>query len=73
MERHDAQLSLAMSRARLRSLLLPDPDTGRIEADVFPRSGVMKALLFALPVIGAAATRSPLMQALIREVGSRLR
>jgi hypothetical protein len=66
-------MSLAQSRARLRSLLVPDPETGHIEADVFPRSKAMKALVFALPVIAAAATRSPMLQSLIREIGSRLR
>jgi len=74
MAKHDVEVSLAESRARLSSLLVPDPETGRIEADVFPRSAAMKALIFGLPVITTLlATRLPLLQSLIREVGSRLR
>lgn len=75
MAEFDPELSLARNRARLRSLLVPDPETGRIEADVFPRSAAMKALVFGLPVVVALAarSRSPLVQSLIREVGSRLK
>ncbi|MEJ0099121.1 MAG: hypothetical protein WDO12_05000 [Pseudomonadota bacterium] len=29
----------------MRALLLPNPDTGRIEADVFPRSAIMRVVL----------------------------
>jgi hypothetical protein len=35
---------LAHSRGLLRALLIPDPGTGKIEADVFPRSAVMRFL-----------------------------
>ncbi len=45
METHDVTVDLADSRARLREMLLPDPETGRIEADVFPRSAVMRFML----------------------------
>jgi hypothetical protein len=45
METHAVTTNLEESRARLRELLLPDPETGRIEADVFPRSAVMRFLL----------------------------
>ncbi|MET0279570.1 MAG: hypothetical protein ABW278_00400 [Steroidobacteraceae bacterium] len=42
MEEHAVVRRLEQSRAQLRELLLPDPLTGRIEADVFPRSAVMR-------------------------------
>lgn len=45
METHDVSANLEESRARLRELLLPDPETGRIEANVFPRSAVMRFML----------------------------
>jgi hypothetical protein len=35
---------LEHSRGQLRAMLVPDPQTGRIEADVFPRSAVMRFL-----------------------------
>lgn len=44
MEEHPVTLELQRSRAMLRAMLLPDPETGRIEADVFPRSAVMRFL-----------------------------
>lgn len=73
MEKHDVQLELQQNRARLRALLLPDPETGRIEADVFPRSKAMRLVLSALPLLATMATRSPLLQSLVREVALRLR
>lgn len=42
MEEHAIALELQHSRAQLRALLLPDPATGRIEADAFPRSQLMR-------------------------------
>jgi hypothetical protein len=42
MEEHVVATSLQESRARLREMLVPDPETGRIEADHFPRSAVMR-------------------------------
>jgi len=45
MEEHALVASLEQSRARLRVLLLPDPVTGKVEADVFPRSAITRALL----------------------------
>jgi hypothetical protein len=42
MEEHVVAANLQESRARLRELLVPDPETGRIEADQFPRSAVMR-------------------------------
>jgi hypothetical protein len=44
MEEHAVATELQHSRAVLRALLLPDPETGRVEADVFPRSAVMQFL-----------------------------
>lgn len=44
MEEHAVTARLAQSRAQLRAMLVPDPATGRIEADVFPRSAVMRFL-----------------------------
>lgn len=48
MEEHviaqSAVARLARSRGLLRELLIPDPGTGKIEADVFPRSAVMRFL-----------------------------
>jgi len=44
MEEHVVAARLVSNRARLRALLVPDPETGRIEADVFPRSAVMRAM-----------------------------
>jgi hypothetical protein len=44
MEKHPVGAELQHSRALLRALLLPDPRSGRIEADVFPRSTVMRVL-----------------------------
>jgi hypothetical protein len=61
METHDVTANLEDSRARLREMLLPDPETGRIEADVFPRSAVMRFMLnprgrhMAFTAIGALA------------------
>lgn len=61
MEEHAlAALELQRSRAQLRSLLLPDPVTGRIEADAFPRSQLMRFVFsagkrnLAMSAIGAA-------------------
>lgn len=42
METQSVITELANSRARIRALLIADPGTGRIEADVFPRSAVMR-------------------------------
>jgi hypothetical protein len=42
MEEHALELELQRSRAQLRALLVPDPQTGRIEADAFPRSQLMR-------------------------------
>ena len=47
MEEHAIALELQRSRAQLRALLLPDPVTGRIEADAFPRSQLMRFVLSA--------------------------
>jgi hypothetical protein len=47
MEEHAIALELQRSRARLRALLVPDPETGRIEADAFPRSQVMRFVFSA--------------------------
>jgi hypothetical protein len=44
MEEHIVATRLEQSRAQLRAMLVPDPETGRIEADVFPRSAVMRFL-----------------------------
>jgi hypothetical protein len=44
MEEHALVVRLQNSRQRLRSLLLPDPETGRIEGDAFPRSAIMQLL-----------------------------
>jgi hypothetical protein len=44
MEEHVITTRLDQSRAQLRAMLVPDPQTGRIEADVFPRSAVMRFL-----------------------------
>lgn len=44
MEEHAVTARLTDSRARLRAMLVPDPETGHIEADVFPRSAVMRFL-----------------------------
>lgn len=44
MEEHAIVVRLQHSRQRLRSLLLPDLETGRIEADAFPRSAAMQLL-----------------------------
>ncbi len=61
METHDVSANLAESRSRLRELLLPDAETGRIEADVFPRSAVMRFMFnprgrrMAYTAIGALA------------------
>jgi hypothetical protein len=61
METHAVTADLEESRDRLRELLLPDPETGRIEADVFPRSAVMRFMLnphgrrMAFTAIGALA------------------
>jgi hypothetical protein len=40
-------MELQRSRAQLRALLLPDPETGRIEADAFPRSQLMRFVFSA--------------------------
>jgi hypothetical protein len=45
MEEHAIAAELQQSRAQLRALLLPNPQTGRIEADVFPRSAIMRVVL----------------------------
>lgn len=67
MENLDPAVSLQQSRAQLRSLLIPDPDTGRIEADVFPRSIAMRVAVSGLPVLATLiAKRSPLLQSLLR-------
>jgi hypothetical protein len=42
METHLVEARLHASRERLRALLIPDPESGRIEADAFPRSAVMR-------------------------------
>lgn len=42
LEEHLVTARLRESRERLRTLLLPDPRTGHIEANVFPRSKVMR-------------------------------
>jgi hypothetical protein len=47
MESHAVSSRLHDNRQRLRALLLPDAATGRIEADVFPRSTVMQLLCSA--------------------------
>jgi hypothetical protein len=57
MEEHDLAVRLQQNRARLRSLLLPDPETGHIEADVFPRSIAMRALVAGVPVLLASLLR----------------
>jgi hypothetical protein len=44
MEAHSVTGNLHDSRERIRALLIPDPVTGRIEADTFPRSAVMRFL-----------------------------
>lgn len=61
MEEHAlAALELQRSRAQLRALLLPDPVTGRIEADAFPRSQLMRFVFsagkrnLAMTALGAA-------------------
>jgi hypothetical protein len=72
-ERHDFELRLEQSRAELRCLLLPDPRSGHPVMGMFPRSMAMRLILFGLPVIANMATRSPLLQSLVREVASRLR
>ncbi len=45
MEEHVIAAELQHSRAQLRALLLPDPETGRIDADVFPRSAIMRVVM----------------------------
>jgi hypothetical protein len=45
MEANAVASELEHSRALLRAMLLPDPDTGQIEADVFPRSAFMRFLM----------------------------
>lgn len=47
MESHAVTARLHDSRERLRQLLIPDPGTGRIESDVFPRSAVMQFMFNA--------------------------
>jgi hypothetical protein len=42
METQSVRDELRATRARIRALLIPDPVTGQIEADVFPRSAVMR-------------------------------
>ena len=61
MEEHAlAALELQRSRALLRAMLLPDPETGRIEADAFPRSQLMRFVFgagkrnLAMSALGAA-------------------
>ena len=51
MEEHDLAARLRHNRARMRALLLPDPETGRIEANVFPRSIAMRVLIAGLPAL----------------------
>jgi hypothetical protein len=67
MEERNPEVRLEQSRARLRSLLIPDPATGRIEADVFPRSIAMRVAVSGLPLLAkAVAGRSSWLQSLIR-------
>jgi hypothetical protein len=73
MDKHELALNLEQSRARMRSLLIPDPVTGQIEADVFPRSTAMRALVSGLPVLATIASRHPWLRLLAREVVSRFR
>lgn len=81
MEEHlvvlDAVLDLHRSRARLRTLLLPDADAGRVEADAFPRSTAMRVLMIGLPMLLPAlarlATRSRPLRLLADVIGQRLR
>jgi hypothetical protein len=47
MESHAVSARLHDSRERMRSLLIPDAATGRIESGVFPRSAVMQFLFNA--------------------------
>jgi hypothetical protein len=61
MEEHAlAALELQRSREQLRALLIPDPLTGRIEADAFPRSQLMRFVFsagkrnLAMSALGAA-------------------
>lgn len=42
MEEHAVAARLGATRARLRDMLIPDPVSGRIESDSFPRSAVMR-------------------------------
>jgi len=69
MDEHDLQLRLQQNRAELRSLLIPDPETGHIEADVFPRSVAMRVVVSSLPLMATVVQRSPLLQSLVRGVG----
>lgn len=68
MDQHDLQLKLQQNRAQLRALLIPDPETGHIEADVFPRSVAMRVMVSSLPLMASVARRSPLLQSLMRGV-----
>lgn len=72
MDQHELALNLQHSRARLRELLIPDPETGQIEADVFPRSTAMRALVSSLPLLATVAARHPLLRVLAQGVGLRL-
>jgi hypothetical protein len=62
MEEHAIALELQRSRAQLRALLVPDPETGRIEADAFPRSQLMRFVFnagkrkLAMSALGAAVS-----------------
>ncbi|HTQ35825.1 MAG TPA: hypothetical protein VMH77_02210 [Steroidobacteraceae bacterium] len=82
MEEYAVVQRLAESRAHLRALLIPDPATGRIEADVFPRSIITRTLLSALPALIMLAVRSwsgirgalpPVLQSFVGSLGARLR
>jgi hypothetical protein len=42
MEEHAAALKLRETRERIRAMLIPDPETGRIESRSFPRSAIMR-------------------------------
>ena len=84
MEEYVVMASLQESRARIRAMLVPDPATGRIEADQFPRSAVMRFVLNArarriamaafsmlLMVAGRrAATRTGLLPLLTQSIGN---
>ncbi len=76
MEEHLVVLDLQRSRARLRELLLPDPQTGGIEAD-FPRSAVMRVVMASLPALLPLLTtlvaRSRPLRLVAETLGLRMR